>query len=357
MRVCLVGSFKGNCDEGMKRVASHLKVKLSENHEVLVVDAKGLLSRSEFRALRDFNPDIVHYVPGPSILSFLAVKAVKLRCREAKTVMSAMHPAFYGIRGLTAGSPYALSFLLGPLVPFLRPDVVLTQSHESERAFVGMGCRTVFFPCGVDVDKFAPVSKATKKRLREKYQINETKTVLLHVGHIRGERNIELLPTLQSAENQVLIVGSTTTGGDRQMVRKLESEGCLVWTTYIENIEEVYALADLYVFPTSKRIGSIEMPLSVLEAMSSNLPVVSTRFGALPRVFSEGESLAFADSGSDFYESVQRLKRSAAEPRTREKVLPYSWDRIAKELEEIYWGLCDGQVVSASRLEASSPKA
>ena len=74
------------------------------------------------------------------------------------------------------------------------------------------------------------------------------------------------------------------------------------------NIEEVYALSDCYVFPTPpmNKINSIEIPLSVLEAMACNLSVITTKFGALPKVFEEGDGLIFVDDGEDGERAIRK---------------------------------------------------
>jgi glycosyltransferase involved in cell wall biosynthesis len=76
-----------------------------------------------------------------------------------------------------------------------------------------------------------------------------------------------------------------------------------------------------------------------MEAMACNLPVVSTRFGALPRVFPEGGGLFFVDKPEDIPRYVEELGSSSVEIKTREKVLPYSWESIVDRLERIYEGL------------------
>ena len=78
------------------------------------------------------------------------------------------------------------------------------------------------------------------------------------------------------------------------------------------------------------------MPLSVMEAMSCNLPVISTRFGVLPDTFSGGEVLFFVQKEEELYEKIQEIKHNTPEVRTREKVLPYSWERVIHQLEGIY---------------------
>ena len=68
---------------------------------------------------------------------------------------------------------------------------------------------------------------------------------------------------------------------------------------------------------------------------SCNLPVISTKFGALPRAFAEGNGLIFVESEDDLLRELQNV-RDGLEPRTRDKVLPYDWDSVIGSLEGIY---------------------
>ena len=159
----------------------------------------------------------------------------------------------------------------------------------------------------------------------------------MHVGSIQKDRNILIFNQMnQDEDNQVIIIGSTTRAMEQDVYQNLKNSGCLVWRTYLENVEELYALADCYIFPTIGKLNSIEMPLSVMEAMSCNLPVISTRYGALTRVFSEGQGLYFAERDDDFTYLLKQVKSDNGEVKTREKVLPYSWENIAQRLEAIY---------------------
>lgn len=58
--------------------------------------------------------------------------------------------------------------------------------------------------------------------------------------------------------------------------------------------------------------------MSVLEAMSCNLPVISTRFGALTRVFSEDNGLFFVGN-NEFDQIIKKIKNDNIEIKTREK--------------------------------------
>ena len=109
------------------------------------------------------------------------------------------------------------------------------------------------------------------------------------MASMQKERNLDIFKTIQKDDGyQVVIVGRETEIADKQLMRELQEAGCLVWIKHFSNIEDIYNLADCYVFPTIQEKACIESPLSVLEAMACNLPVVTTRFGALASIFGEG---------------------------------------------------------------------
>jgi glycosyltransferase involved in cell wall biosynthesis len=332
VKICLLGEFSGNLDEGMRIVSFHLAGELSKKNQVLKLDLRDIFTFDFWGEIRRFHPDIVHYIHGPTIKSFIITKSISIFNHDTKVVMSAMRPII----------PYPFRIL----IPFLKPNMILTQSQATEAMFKQMGCKTVAFPCGVDVKKFNPILKLKKKEFRKKYGISQDIFLIFHVGSIKEGRNVRILTKLQDEENQVLIVGSSTTGINSEVLNALEDSGCMVWPKYIENIEDIYIMSDCYVYPTISQydfIGrviadSIEMPLSVLEAMSFNLPVISTEFGALPRFFEEGDGLVFFKSDEEICESLKRIK-DCAEIRTREKVLPYAWENIGQRLENLYFSL------------------
>ncbi|MEM0315162.1 MAG: glycosyltransferase family 4 protein [Archaeoglobaceae archaeon] len=237
------------------------------------------------------------------------------------------------------------------IVPLFKPDLVLVQTKELEKKFRRQSCNVEFLPCGgVDLDRHRE-NREGKILLKEKYGIDRDKFVILHVGSIKRSRNVQSLTKLQTDENQVVIVGSTSVGVEMELYHQLERSGCLVLLQYIERIEEVYALADCYVFPVvpkknlleSAKVACIDIPLSVLEAMAHNLPVVSTKFGALPDIFEEGNGLFFVEREEEFISALNKVK-SCKDVRTREKVEAYSWGNIAKRLEQVYSKLIGGEI-------------
>ncbi len=333
MRICLLGESYGALDEGMRKSSFHISRALSRKHQVLLLDIRKIVSRSFWRDVKRFKPQIVHYIHGSSLRSFMLLKIISFYIRDAKTIISMMRPNF--------------SFLSKRLIHLFKPDLTLVQSNEMEQTFEALKCRTGFLSIGgVDTEKFNPGSKKNKEEMRVKYGIPENKFVILHIGSIKEGRNLLWLKSLQEKSNdiQVFIVGAVSQGIQRDLLHQLENAGCVIWTRYFDHIEEIYTLSDCYVFPVLPKknvfginiADCIEMPLSVLEAMSCNLPVVTTKFGALPRIFKEGDGLIFVEKEEEFINAVKKIKSAGMSIKTRDNVLQYSWEKIAERLEGVY---------------------
>lgn len=322
LKICLIGHYNvKHQDEGVRNIAFHIAEELLKKHKIMKLDVKDTIKN--LRRIKRFNPEIIHYILSPTAIGLITAKFISSLNPSAKSIISAPHPD---------------NLPKGRWMSLFRPELVLVQSYQSEKMFHSMGYKTKFLPNGIDLEKFAPVSEDVKERLREKYNNLDTdKFIILHVGSIKSGRNLQVFKRIQKEDdNQVLVIGSTSTGMEEKAYQNLKENGCVVWTNYFKNIEECYALSDCYIFPTTDKFSCIEIPMSVLEAMSCNLPVITTRFGALPRIFEEGDGLIFVEKEEDFFKASEKIKNSDMEIKTREKILPYSWHRVVKRLEVIY---------------------
>lgn len=326
MRICIIGDYSGNPDEGMKNVAFQLAMRLSKDNEILTLNIKDVFHIGFWRKIKELDPQIIHYTQGPTIISLIILKILKIYLNRAKTVVSAIHT-----------HPHLFGFLR-VFISLLKPDLVLVQSTEAEKLFASSGCKTEFLPNGVDLEMFKPVSTDTKIKIRKKYNIDLQKFVILHVGPIKKGRNVQVFKELQKEGYQVIIIGNTTTPVEKDVLGDLKKSGCLIWIKYFENIEEIYALSDCYTFPVppANKLDCIDIPLSVMEAMACNLPVITTKFGGLAKLFKEGEGLVFVDNDNDISKALRIIRTCDMDIRTREKVLPYSWENIVEKLKSTY---------------------
>jgi glycosyltransferase involved in cell wall biosynthesis len=271
LKVCLVGHFVKNPDEGVRNVTNHIAHGLERNG--VEVRKINISSFASWREIKVFNPDVIHYILSPTFIGFINTKFLSFMQSNAKSVISAVHTAIPNWKFLS----------------LFRSDIVLIQSYESEKVFKSIGCQTFFLPNGVDINKFKSIDDKTKQKLIKKYDIPSDKFIILHLASLKKERNLGIFSNLQQYEdNQVVIVGRAGEKMDEKVFRELKNAGCIVWTGYFPNLEEIYTLSDCYVFPTIDKKACIETPLSVLEAMSCDLPVITTKFGALHRLFEGG---------------------------------------------------------------------
>jgi len=326
-------------DEGIKHFAISLLQNWSKGHRALGISVRSqnkaaaphtismkinrlFLSYRLRSALRRFQPEVIFYIPSASatIFSFFRARMLKYYCPGAIVAMVSLQPRRY---------ERVSRFLIRRLAP----DVIFLQSEAAKQQLRDLGCRTELLASGVDLEKFAPVSVEKKRELKTKYGLKPGIFTVLHVGHITGGRNIDLLANINRApEVQTVLVGSSLVHPDRAVLSaRLKEQGVKIIDEYITNIEEIYQLADCYLFPVVSDRSCIGTPLSVLEAMACNLPVISVRYGLLPQLFAEGQGLLFADGPEGLLQGVSKAK-SMNGCHTREKVADYSWDRVAGEI-------------------------
>ena len=323
MKVCIIGDFTDTqLNEGLKNVAYHLAHELSgyPGIQILRVNNRKLNLRT-FRDLKQFDPDVIHYIPGPTNASFILLRFLQLYLKRPKLFFSTPYPFF--------------NDLVVKLINFKATGAFVASNAVKQR-LDALSFNTHILPNGVDVEKFLPVSDTKKKELRKKYGLQDKFTVL-HVGHLNSSRDLDLFTNL-STENQVVVIASPYTEyqNDKTIIYRLRTSGCIIIKESLRNIEEYYQLSDCYIFPVKTMAGSILCPLSILEAMSCDLPVVTTDLNGIETLFSEGDGLLFARSDEEFRDAIEHIKQRNPARANRQKVQKYTWKYIAGEIAKTY---------------------
>ena len=327
-------------DEGFKNIALSFVKHLGQISGVLGITRYGndipelnikqisfnklFLSFKLFNAINEFGPEVLFYIPYASITrnSFIRSKILQLFCRQKKTVMIAMQPRKY-------------NFIDKLIIKSLKSTVLCVQSRKSYDYFKKMKFNVKILPSGVDLSRFKPVDKYEKNRLRKKYNIPEDKYVVLHIGNLRKTRNLHILKQLTSMDNvHTVIVCSSSVDPDLSFARQLESDSLTLISDYVEKVQEMYQLADCYVFPVTNPQAAAQFPLSVLEAMAVNLPVAATPYGGLVETFDQDVDFAFFEGIDDLKPAIERFM--SVESNNRQKVIKFSWANVINNvLEEI----------------------
>jgi len=326
-------------DEGIKNVAVQLIQALGAEHHLLALTSAGLddaelgihnvpvnrllIGASLRRIVRAWQPQGIVYIPTAcaTLFSFVRARVLRQHARGAPTVLVTLQPRSY-----TAWAK--------PPMARLAPDRVLAQSVRTVNGLKELGCDTALLPPAVDSQRFCPVSPEEKAALRARYEIPRDARVLAHVGHLKGERNFTQLLALQTEDDyHILVVGSTSTDQEEALKGILRAAGASVIDTYVAHIEDIYRLSDVYLFLVEEQTAAIEMPLSVLEAMACNVPVVCTPFGGLPDFFTEMDGLLYWRSQSELRTLVEAAISTPC--KTRSLVESRTWAAAAEELVQL----------------------
>jgi len=321
MNVCVIGHFNEDIQEGVRNVTKEL-VKTLEKKGISVLPV--MISKIlPWKKIQDFHPDIIHFVITPTIGGLLIAKITAYFCNDAKIVVSAIHNSI----------DKRYSFLR-----YLAPDLIFVQSKESEMFYKSLNFSVEVLPNGVDIEKFKHCSVDEKIQFRKQMNFKEDDFILLHLASFTSQRNLSIFKEILIREPcEVLIIGREHEKVDQDLINELENAGCRIEIKNFPRIEEIFQLADCYVFPTIDRRACIETPLSVLEAMSCNLPVISTRFGALPSIFEKKiDGLFFIEHEDDYVRFIKIIKEKKFISTTREQVLKLSWENVSDRMVEKY---------------------
>jgi len=322
MKILLLAGSKGLADEGAVNISNQLCDGLSRQHETYCIPASD--APKSILKIKSFNPDIVHSVHGPSPRTFILFFVLRLFCPNA---------SFFA----TLTLPTTGLFRMKPVLRMFRFIKLLSQAPESEYFFNSLGYDTHPFPHGIDTERFHPVEPYPIPELLEK-ELDPGKKLLMHVGHLKPVRGMDLLAKLAKINNdwQILMVGSKRFPGDPETVKMLKESGCIIFQEFIENLPALYCRADAYIFPVSNPYGAIDFPLTVLEAMACNRPIVSTRYKALPKFITGKEGVHYFDSVEQASEILNKISSSNNTINTRGQALEYSWDNVINMLIKIY---------------------
>ena len=124
----------------------------------------------------------------------------------------------------------------------------------------------------------------------------------------------------------------------------LINEGMTVIRKYISSMVDIYNLADFYVFPVLRQDGAIETPLSVMEAMACNLPIVSVPVGDVPEVIGSTDGCYLCtqepqDVAAKLEMALNRGKRTNG----REKIADMEIGATSREIITVYQQLINNK--------------
>lgn len=328
----LTNCLTKNADEGCVNVAynlikrikatvSNVKVvsyeRISELTDVEIKLNKFMLSIPLIKLLRKENNILYIPFPAKTIATVIRIFILSLFCKNLNVLIS-MHDSIDRLSGLLLKCSGAKLFVLSK------------SAYDDFKLYVGD--KVVYIKTGVDTEKFISVSPEKSAELKVKYGLSLEKPVILHVGHLNDGRNIGELLNIND-DYQILLVTSTLTKNeqDEKLKNILQSKSNIkIIDDYIPEIQEVYQLADLYLFPVVEKGHCIDIPLSCLEAAACNTPVVTTDYGGM-KEFKGKNGFYHIDSFDNINEIIEKaLSVKGVSP--RESVSDHDWNNAIEAL-------------------------
>lgn len=199
---------------------------------------------------------------------------------------------------------------------------------------------------GINLEKFKAVSSEEKKALRSKYKYDSGDFIILYIAEFIPRKDhdffIKNIPELkkQIPNLKVIMPGRGVQLKEMKILAvNLEVDDIIWFPGYRKDINLLCAISDLYV-TTSRQEG---LPISVIEAMASGLPIVASNIRGQTDVVVPGRNgeLFQLDNNADFVEKIVALYKNPelrAEMRKNniEDSRKYSVDIAVKKMAEIY---------------------
>lgn len=278
-------------------------------------------------ALKEFRPDVVHvhepFVPGPAMFATLAARV---------PVVATFHAYADNSRLLSIAAP-ALRRI------WKRLAVRVAVSHAAAEFVtrpMGEGPVRVV-PNGADVELFASAHPAELPEGRRILFVNR-------LDPRKGFRvMVQAFRQLASERPDVVLVVAGD-GPERPRVNELPASArkrlVMLGNVAHEDLPPYHAAAELFCAPAT---GRESFGIVLVEAMAAGLPIVATDIPGYREVVRDDiegvlvpphDADALADAIDHLLDDADLAKRLAGSGRQRAQ--RYSWDTVAKEIEEIY---------------------
>lgn len=182
---------------------------------------------------------------------------------------------------------------------------------------------------GIDDKKFAPTSLRSAAVIKQQYGFSPEKILVAHVGHCSAGRGLDQFAALTDSNIEKLVVASGMFE-DEQTKEMLGKAGVKILSGYLPNVEEIYQMADVYLFPTKSAEHVISIPLSVMEALSCGTPVAAcTDLSGIKQICAADQAMRIIADDADLCGEIRKLcVEKSTKTLLRE---PRSWKAVASE--------------------------
>lgn len=198
---------------------------------------------------------------------------------------------------------------------------------------------------GVDIERFHPRNRQYREEIRRRYGIGEELVILFVSNNFRMKGLGFLIRALAEVKKEdhpslrLLVLGRDRKEPYLRLAKKIGISEEVVFAGSTDEPEKYYGAADLLVHPTFYDACS----LTVLEALASGLPVITTHFNGASGIITEGqEGFVISDPRDDqtLMEKISfflnREKVEKASTAARQLAESYSLEKNWREIKNIF---------------------
>jgi glycosyltransferase involved in cell wall biosynthesis len=202
-----------------------------------------------------------------------------------------------------------------------------------------------------DTESFNP-QKYSKKLLREKYNINSSKKVVMFLGTPIEHKGLEILiNALNIIKNKNVVMFVVGIGEDNDYGKKLTKIAKeILGNNYkglgiqpFDKIPEFLTIADIIVIPQKKSFSAIgQVPAKVFDAMAMAKPIIATKVSDLPKILKGCGWVVEPENPKKLAETIKFVLDNQGEAeklgkKARNKCIEkYSWNAAEKHLIKIF---------------------
>ncbi len=306
------------------------------------------MSRKFKKALRQFNPQVIHC----QSVSPMTAYAIKYAKKHDIPLVMTVHTKFKTAFSRSIKSKVIVNGLIKNLVKKLyKADKVFTVSNDMipELNSYGFNNQITVIRNGAMFERITNLDEIKPLALKT-YNLQDEKNILLYVGHIVKFKNLQFtLDALKIVKEEVpdfkmLFVGK---GFDDEYFKKYAaslglSENVLFTgqITDKELLSSLYSIGELFVFPS---IFDND-PLTIVEAALHKVPAITIKgTGSSERITDNVSGFTMDNDLNVFANKIiyllknKKVLKEAGE--NAEKMIPKEWSKTAKEYLNEYKSL------------------
>ncbi len=243
------------------------------------------------------------------------------------------------VNGWVENSPYGLKRhrAIVAISDMVKQDMIRWYRIPEERIHVVYN--------GVDIERFHPRNRQYREEVRRRHGIGDDLVILFVSNNFRMKGLDFLIKALANVKRRssppfkLLILGRGRRDSHLRLARKREILEEVIFAGATEEPEKYYGASDLLVHPTFYDACS----LTVLEALASGLPVITTHSNGASGIITQGqEGFVISDPREDrvlserisFFLSREVLKKASVAARSLAE--RHSLERNWREMDDLF---------------------